>query len=400
MTLVRKIAVLGCTGSVGTSTLDLIEQGERSGRLAVKLTALAAGRNVERLAEQAKRWRPDLTVIADERLLPELRERLDGQGLKTAGGEAAVVEAALSGADWVMAAIVGVAGLRSTLAAAKAGVVVALANKESLVCMGPTLLAAAKAAGGAVIPVDSEHSAIFQALDPRCAKRMARLILTASGGPFRTWSLERMAAATPAQAVAHPNWSMGAKISVDSATMMNKGLEMIEAAYLFDAAPDQVEVLVHPQSVIHSLVEYQDGSTLAQLGPPDMRTPIACALAWPDRLPWDAPRLDLAAVGSLTFEAPDLERFPALGLARQALSAGGAAPAIFNAANEAAVEAFLAGRLGFLNIATVVADTLAKMSAGLGGSAGGGGSLEAALAIDLEARRVAQDAVGRHWALN
>ena len=400
MTLVRKIAVLGCTGSVGTSTLDLIEQGECSGRLAVKLTALAAGRNVERLAEQAKRWRPDLTVIADERLLPELRERLDGQGLKTAGGEAAVVEAALSGADWVMAAIVGVAGLRSTLAAAKAGVVVALANKESLVCMGPTLLAAAKAAGGAVIPVDSEHSAIFQALDPRCAKRMARLILTASGGPFRTWSLERMAAATPAQAVAHPNWSMGAKISVDSATMMNKGLEMIEAAYLFDAAPDQVEVLVHPQSVIHSLVEYQDGSTLAQLGPPDMRTPIACALAWPDRLPWDAPRLDLAAVGSLTFEAPDLERFPALGLARQALSAGGAAPAIFNAANEAAVEAFLAGRLGFLNIATVVADTLAKMSAGLGGSAGGGGSLEAALAIDLEARRVAQDAVGRHWALN
>ncbi len=400
MTLVRKIAVLGCTGSVGTSTLDLIEQGERSGRLAVKLTALAAGRNVERLAEQAKRWRPDLTVIADERLLPELRERLDGQGLKTAGGEAAVVEAALSGADWVMAAIVGVAGLRSTLAAAKAGVVVALANKESLVCMGPTLLAAAKAAGGAVIPVDSEHSAIFQALDPRCAKRMARLILTASGGPFRTWSLERMAAATPAQAVAHPNWSMGAKISVDSATMMNKGLEMIEATYLFDAAPDQVEVLVHPQSVIHSLVEYQDGSTLAQLGPPDMRTPIACALAWPDRLPWDAPRLDLAAVGSLTFEAPDLERFPALGLARQALSAGGAAPAIFHAANEAAVEAFLAGRLGFLNIATVVVDTLAKMSAGLGGSAGGGGSLEAALAIDLEARRVAQDAVGRHWALN
>ncbi|MEW6596127.1 MAG: 1-deoxy-D-xylulose-5-phosphate reductoisomerase [Pseudomonadota bacterium] len=400
MTLVRKIAVLGCTGSVGTSTLDLIEQGERSGRLAVKVTALAAGRNVERLAEQAKRWRPDLTVIADERLLPELRERLDGQGLQTAGGEAAVVEATVSGADWVMAAIVGVAGLRSTLAAAKAGAVVALANKESLVCMGPTLLAAAKAAGGAVIPVDSEHSAIFQVLDPRCAKRMARLILTASGGPFRTWSLERMAAATPAEAVAHPNWSMGAKISVDSATMMNKGLEMIEAAYLFDAAPDQVEVLVHPQSVIHSLVEYQDGSTLAQLGAPDMRTPIACALAWPDRLPWDAPRLDLAAVGSLTFEAPDLERFPALSLARQALSEGGAAPAILNAANEAAVEAFLAGRLGFLNIATVVADTLQQMSAGLGGSAGGGGSLEAALAIDLEARRVAQDAVGRHWALN
>jgi 1-deoxy-D-xylulose-5-phosphate reductoisomerase len=400
MTLVRKIAVLGSTGSVGTSTLDLIDQGERSGRLAVKLTALAAGRNVERLAEQAKRWRPDLTVIADERRLPDLRERLNGQGLKTAGGAAAVVEAAVSGADWVMAAIVGVAGLRSTLAAAKAGAVVALANKESLVCMGPTLLASAKAAGGAVIPVDSEHSAIFQALDPRCAKRMARLILTASGGPFRTWSLERMAAATPAQAVAHPNWSMGAKISVDSATMMNKGLEMIEAAYLFDAAPEQVDVLVHPQSVIHSLVEYQDGSTLAQLGAPDMRTPIACALAWPDRLPWDAPRLDLAAVGSLTFEAPDLERFPALGLARQALTAGGAAPAILNAANEAAVEAFLAGRLGFLNIATVVADTLYQMSAGLGGSAEDGGSLESALAIDSEARRVAQDAVGRHWALN
>jgi 1-deoxy-D-xylulose-5-phosphate reductoisomerase len=397
MTLVRKIAVLGSTGSVGTSTLDLIDQGERSGRLAVKLTALAAGRNVERLAEQAKRWRPDLTVIADERRLPDLRERLNGQGLKTAGGAAAVVEAAVSGADWVMAAIVGVAGLRSTLAAAKAGAVVALANKESLVCMGPTLLASAKAAGGAV---DSEHSAIFQALDPRCAKRMARLILTASGGPFRTWSLERMAAATPAQAVAHPNWSMGAKISVDSATMMNKGLEMIEAAYLFDAAPEQVDVLVHPQSVIHSLVEYQDGSTLAQLGAPDMRTPIACALAWPDRLPWDAPRLDLAAVGSLTFEAPDLERFPALGLARQALTAGGAAPAILNAANEAAVEAFLAGRLGFLNIATVVADTLYQMSAGLGGSAEDGGSLESALAIDSEARRVAQDAVGRHWALN
>jgi 1-deoxy-D-xylulose-5-phosphate reductoisomerase len=311
-------------------------------------------------------------------------------------GDAAVVDAATAGAEWVMASIVGAAGLAPTIAAARTGAIVGLANKESLVCAGPVLLQAARDAGGVVIPVDSEHSAIFQVLQPAAADRVARLILTASGGPFRTWTRLAMALATPEQAVAHPNWSMGAKISVDSATMMNKGLEMIEASYLFATPEPKIEVLVHPQSVVHSLVEYQDGSTLAQLGPPDMRAPIACALAWPDRLPWPAQRLDLPALGTLTFEAPDPERVPALDLARQALRAGEGAPAALNAANETAVAAFLDRRIGFLDIVNAVDETLERLSAGaeLRGAAGGD-AVERALQVDRNARRVATEVVMR-----
>jgi len=399
--MTRRVTILGSTGSVGVSTLDLLSQAEGP----VEYAALTAGRNVALLAEQALRLRPDVAVIADESLLGELQQRLAGSGVRAAAGKAAVIDAAGGqGADWVMAAIVGVAGLAPTLAAARAGAVVALANKESLVCAGPALLATAKAAGGMVIPVDSEHSAIFQCLQPGCAKQVARLILTASGGPFRDWSREQMAHATPEQAVAHPNWSMGAKISVDSATLMNKSLEMIEAAYLFDAPESKIDVLVHRQSVIHSMVEYADGSTMAQLGPPDMRAPIAFAFAWPNRMSWPAPRLDLAAVGALTFEAPDTERFPALNLARQALRAGGGAPAAFNAANETAVARFLDRKIGFLDIVAAVAETLERMDAAGDLQAQGeqetaDGALEAALAIDGRARQVAIAATDRLAAL-
>jgi 1-deoxy-D-xylulose-5-phosphate reductoisomerase len=395
--MARRVTILGSTGSIGVSTLELLAQSEAP----VDLAALTAGRNVALLAEQALRWKPEQAVIADETLLPELRQRLEGSGVRAAAGQAAIVQAAGGeGADWVMAAIVGVAGLAPTLAAAKAGAVVALANKESLVCAGPALLAAAKAAGGAVLPVDSEHSAIFQSLQPGCADHVARLILTASGGPFRDWSLEQMQHATPEQAIAHPTWSMGAKISVDSATLMNKSLEMIEAAYLFDTPEDRIDVLVHRQSVIHSMVEYKDGSTLAQLGPPDMKSPISVAFAWPERMAWPAPRLDLAAIGSLTFEAPDTERFPALNLARQALRTGGGAPAAFNAANETAVARFLDRKIGFLDIVAAVAETLDRLDAAGDLQARGeqetaDGALEAALAIDGRARRVAAEAVDR-----
>ena len=290
-----------------------------------------------------------------------------------------------------MSAIVGAAGLAPTLAAARSGATVALANKESLVCAGPALLDIARAAGGRVIPVDSEHSAIFQVFETHNAAKVSRLILTASGGPFRAWSAEAMAAATPEQAVAHPNWSMGAKISVDSATLMNKGLELIEAAYLFAMPPEKVDVLVHPQSVVHSLVEYADGSTLAQLGAPDMRTPIACAWSWPDRTPWPAETLDLVAIGALTFEAPDPDRFPALRLAREALAAGPAATATLNAANEVAVRAFLDRRIGFLDITAVVSQSLERVS----GAARGENLLEAAMRADAEARRVAAQVLSR-----
>ncbi len=397
----RTVTVLGSTGSIGVSTLDLLERAVAEGAAEVSVTGLTAGRNVALLAEQALKWRPRTAVIADESLLPELRERLNGSGVAAAAGAQAIVEVAGDGADWVMAAIVGSAGLAPTLAAARAGSVIGLANKESLVCAGPALLAAAKAAGGVVIPVDSEHSAIFQVLQPACIDRVSKLILTASGGPFRDWTLQAMSGATPEQAVAHPNWSMGAKISIDSATMMNKGLEMIEASYLFATPETKIEVLVHPQSIIHSMVEYEDGSTLAQLGPPDMRAPIACAFAWPDRLPWPAPKLDLAAIGSLTFQAPDLQRFPALSLAREVLRLGGTAPNSFNAANETAVAAFLDRRIGFLDIAAAVSETLDRMSAN--GGFGGGAwddALETALEVDNHARRVATEVVSRLDRLN
>jgi 1-deoxy-D-xylulose-5-phosphate reductoisomerase len=390
--LTRTVTVLGSTGSIGVSTLSLFEESGAD----VEVVALTAGRNVAKLAEQALRWRPATAVIEDESLLCELRERLAGSGIACAAGAQAVREAAEAPAEWVMSAIVGAAGLSPTLAAARRGAVVALANKESLVCAGPDLLAIARAAGGKVIPVDSEHSAIFQVLQDPCRDKVARLILTASGGPFRTWTHEAMAAASPEQAVAHPNWSMGAKISVDSATMMNKGLEMVEASYLFACEETAIDVLVHPQSIIHSMVEYADGSTLAQLGPPDMRSPIACAYAWPDRLAWPAPRLDLAAMGQLTFEAPDTERFPAIAIARQALRAGGRAPAAMNAANEVAVAAFLDRRIGFLDIARVAQDTLDRMNGSWElGRETGGDALEAAMMTDASARRVAAAVVDR-----
>jgi 1-deoxy-D-xylulose-5-phosphate reductoisomerase len=393
----KTITVLGSTGSVGTSTLDLLAQAEAHGSAEVEIVALTAGANVERLAEQALRWRPRVAVIAEPSLLGELEERLHGSGLGVAAGPAAVIEAAEMGAEWVMSAIVGSAGLAPTLAAARSGAVVALANKESLVCAGPALLEIARAAGGVVIPVDSEHSAIFQVFDAKRGYRVARLIITASGGPFRDWSRSAMAKAAPEQAVAHPNFRMGAKISVDSATMMNKGLEMIEASYLFAMAPERIEVLIHPEQIIHSLVEYQDGSTLAQLGPPDMRTPIACAYAWPDRLPWPAPSLDLAAVGALTFAAPDLTRFPAIGLAREAMKAGGLAPAAMSAANETAVAAFLDRRIGFLDIAATVAETLERLGRGgdLRAGSNADGALETIMAADRSARCVAAEVLAQ-----
>jgi 1-deoxy-D-xylulose-5-phosphate reductoisomerase len=388
----RTAVILGSTGSVGVSTLSLLELSGAE----VQILALTAGRNVELLAEQARGWRPQTAVIEDESRLDELRDRLKGTGIAAAAGASAIVEAAGIGADWVMSAIVGTAGLAPTLAAAKAGSTIGLANKESLVCAGPALLAIAEAAGGRVIPVDSEHSAIFQVFDRENAKVVRRLILTASGGPFRCWTLEAMRSATREQAINHPNWNMGAKISVDSATMMNKGLETIEAAYLFDMPPEKVDVVIHPQSVVHSLVEYADGSTLAQLGPPDMRAPIACAWAWPDRVAWDAPALDLPAVGSLTFERPDEVRFPALAIARGALSTGGGAPAAMNAANEVAVGAFLGGAIGFLDIAPMVEETLAQMNgAGDLAACANDEALEWAQVIDSAARNVAAQVLSR-----
>ncbi len=388
----RSISILGSTGSVGCSTLDLLGHVDAD----VEVVALTAGRNVARLAEQALQWRPKIAVIEDESLLPELRERLNGSGVAAAAGADAIVEVGARGADWVMSAIVGAAGLAPTLAAARAGSTIALANKESLICAGPALLSAAKAAGGGVIPVDSEHSAIFQVLQPVNLDRIARLILTASGGPFRGWTYEAMRDVSTAQALAHPKWSMGPKISIDSATMMNKGLEMIEASYLFAMPPERIDVLIHPQSVVHSLVEYADGSTLAQLGPPDMRTPIACAWAWPDRVAWPAPKLDLAEIGQLTFEAPDETLFPALRIAREALCAGAGAPAAMNAANEVAVGAFLDRRIGFLDIARSVSETLERLN-GTGDLAATteADALEWAMIIDASARRVAAQVLTR-----
>ena len=388
----RRVTVLGSTGSVGSSTLDLMAQAEATGTGVFEVEALTGGANIAKLAEQARRWKPRLAVTADPARLDDLRDALAGTDIAVAAGEDAVVEAALRPADWIMASIVGAAGLKSAWAAAGTGAILALANKESLVCCGAALIDRVSQAGGRLIPVDSEHSAIFQVFPAEAPERVAKLVLTASGGPFRRTPRDQMTAITPEQAVAHPNWSMGAKISVDSATMANKGLELIEAAYLFDMPGERVDVVVHPESIIHSLVEYVDGSTLAQMGPPDMKTPIACALAWPDRMAWPAPRLDLAALGRLTFEAPDQARFPALRLAREALAAGGVAPIVFNAANEVAALAFLDRRLGFLNIAAVVADTLEKAT-GAGASCGSDDACEAALAVDAQARRIAGDVI-------
>ncbi len=389
----RRVTILGATGSVGASTLDLMDQAEGAGTGAFEVIALTGGANIAKLAEQARRWRPEVAVTADPARLEDLRSALAGSGVEAAAGEGAIVEAATRPTDLVMAAIVGAAGLKSAWAAAATGATLALANKESLVCCGAALIERVRASGGRLIPVDSEHSAIFQVFPADAPQKVARLILTASGGPFRQTSLADMARMTPEQAVAHPNWSMGAKISVDSATMANKGLEMIEAAYLFSMPADRIDVVVHPESIIHSMVEYIDGSTLAQMGPPDMKTPIACALAWPDRMAWPAPRLDLAAMGKLTFEAPDPVRFPSLRLAREALGAGGGAPTIFNAANEVAAIAFLDRRLAFLNIAAVVAETLDRMTK-TGATNDFDDACAGALALDARARRIAVEIVG------
>jgi 1-deoxy-D-xylulose-5-phosphate reductoisomerase len=378
--LTRSVSILGATGSIGRSTMALMDAAEPG---AFRIEALVANKDVATLAAQALRRRPRLAVVADPGAYAALKDALDGRGIELAAGPDAVVEAAARPADWTMAAIVGAAGLRSTLAALARGGTMALANKESLVCAAELVMEAARQGGATLLPVDSEHNAIFQCLHGDDPRGIEKIVLTASGGPFRDWTLEQMGRVTPEQALKHPTWSMGAKISIDSATMMNKGLEIIEAARLFALPSSRIDVLVHPQSAVHGMVQYADGSILAQLGSPDMRTPIAHALAWPRRMRAETPRLDLAALAKLEFFAPDPIRFPALRLAREALMAGGGAPTIMNAANETAVALFLDRRLGFLDIATVVAETMES----LGGARPDG--LEAILALDAEARVVA-----------
>ncbi|HYD11819.1 MAG TPA: 1-deoxy-D-xylulose-5-phosphate reductoisomerase [Allosphingosinicella sp.] len=381
----RSVTILGATGSVGRSTLDLVARAADR----FEVVALTAHRDVAGLAELARRHRPKLAVIGDAGLLGELRAALAGTGIEAAAGEGAIADAAASGAEWTMAAIVGTAGLKPVMRALEGGRTVALANKEALVSAGALMIQAAAASGATLLPVDSEHNAIFQCFDRARPESVRRIILTASGGPFRDWPIEQMRAATPDQAVAHPNWSMGAKISVDSATLMNKGLELIEAHRLFPVGAEAIEIVVHPQSVIHSLVEYVDGSVLAQLGAPDMRVPIAHTLAWPERMETPCQRLDLVAIGALAFEAPDPVRFPALRLARETLAAGGAKPAILNAANEIAVASFLERRLGFLDIASLVGEVLARFDPPAPTS------IDAVLEIDGEARRVAAALTGK-----
>ena len=355
----RSVVILGSTGSVGCQTIDLLMRTPEQYRV----VALTAHRNVAKLAEQARALAAELAVIADPACYAELKAALAGTNIAVAAGPQAVVEAAQRDSDWVMAAIVGAAGLPATIAAARRGGVVAFANKETLVCAGPLMMELVAKSGAKLLPVDSEHNAIWQVFDADRADAVTRLILTASGGPFRTMSRADMARMTAKEAVKHPVWAMGAKISVDSATMMNKGLEIIEAHFLFNMPNEKIDVVIHPQSVIHSMVEYADGSVLAQMGTPDMRTPIGYTLAWPERMATPAARLDLAQIGKLTFEAPDPARFPALNLARRALVAGGTAPAVLNAANEVAVAAFLAGQIGFLDIEAVNEATLDRLPA-------------------------------------
>lgn len=379
MTLRKTLTILGATGSVGQSTLDLVLRDPDR----FEVVALTANTNVEGLARDARATRAQLAVVADASQLDALESALAGSGVATAAGPEAVVAAARMGADWTMAAIVGCAGLSPVMAALEGGRTVALANKEALVSAGEIMMAAARASGAKLLPVDSEHNAVFQCLDQSAPRGVKRIILTASGGPFRAESLEFMAKVTPAMAVKHPNWSMGAKISVDSATMMNKGLELIEAHHLFGLPSAQLDIVVHPQSVVHSMVEYLDGSVIAQLGTPDMRTPIAYALAWPERMETPVAGLDLTAVGRLDFEAPDPLRFPCLTLARQAMEAGGGRAAILNAANEVAVAAFLDSQLGFVEIAAIVAAVLDRYAPPAPHS------LADVLAIDAESRRLA-----------
>ena len=381
----RGVTILGATGSVGSSTIDLIRR--EPGRYRVE--ALTARRNAALLAKSAREVGARFAVVADAAAYDDLKAALSGSGIEAAAGEAALKEAAERPADWVMAAISGAIGLRPTLAAIERGATVALANKECLVCAGALFMRRAAATGATVLPVDSEHNAIFQALSAGSRDDVKRIILTASGGPFRTWSLEAIKAATPEQALRHPNWTMGPKITVDSATMMNKGLELIEAHHLFAIPSDEIDVLVHPQSAVHGLVEFRDGSLVAQLGSPDMRIPIAHCLAWPRRIDTPAARLDLARLGQLNFEAPDSVRFPALALARRVLQSGGAAPTVLNAADEVAVGEFIAGRIGFTGIPALVEATLEAAEAR--GLMAEPAEIDAALAVDHISRSLARD---------
>ena len=381
--MTRSISIFGATGSVGTSTLDLI----RLDRAKYEIHALTANDNVAELAALAKEFDANLAVLADETKLEQLQQALEGTGIEVNAGANALIEAASQSVDWTMAAIVGCAGLPPTLEALKQGKTVALANKEALVSAGALMMAEAQAADAILLPVDSEHNAIFQSLQGGRIEQVRKITLTASGGPFRSWTRGQMAEVTPEQAVAHPNWDMGAKISVDSATMMNKGLELIEAHHLFPVGLENIEILVHPQSVIHSMVEYKDRSTLAQLGSPDMKIPIASALAWPERMKTDCTPLDLATIGQLDFEAPDTDRFPAISLARSAIEEGGAKPAILNAANEIAVAAFLAKSVQFLEITEIVSRVLDSYSPPQPKA------LDDIFAIDEEARALATQVV-------
>ena len=383
--MTKHVSILGSTGSVGSSTIELIERQPE----AYRIEALTAHRNAELLAAQARRVTAALAVVADEDSYADLKRELAGSGIEAAAGAAAVVEAAGRKVDWVMAAIVGAAGLEPTLEAVRQGTVVALANKECLVCAGNLLLEEVTRSGAVLLPVDSEHNAIFQVFEFEQRQNIEKIILTASGGPFRTAGREDMRTATPAAAITHPNWQMGAKISVDSATMMNKGLEIIEAHYLFDMPENRIDVLVHPQSIVHSLVSYVDGSVLAQLGAPDMRTPIAYTLGWPKRIGAPSARLDLERIATLTFEPPDAERFPALSLAREALREAGNAPIVLNASNEEAVDAFLTERIGFLDVARVVEETLR------GVEEPAARSVAEVIAVDRAARRTAGEVISR-----
>ena len=376
MTQPRSITILGATGSIGASTLDLI----RRERAKWRVVALTANCQAVELARLAREFSAEVAVVADESCLAELRDGLAGSGIEAAGGAAALVEAAARPADMTVAAIVGCAGLAPTMAAIEQGRSVALANKEALVSAGEVLTAAVTRHGATLLPMDSEHNAIFQCLAGNDIAHVRSITLTASGGPFRDWTAAQLAAATPAQAIKHPNWDMGAKISVDSATMFNKGLELIEAHHLFPVGLDKLKIVIHPQSVVHSMVEYRDGSTLAQLGPSDMRVPIASCLAWPARMDTPCAPLDLAMLGELTFRAPDEVRFPATRLAREAAEAGGAAALVLNAANEIGVAAFLAGQIAFTRIAVMVEETMMRFTPTTPTS------LDEVIALDAEAR--------------
>lgn len=388
----RRLSILGATGSIGASTLAVI--ADRPGEYEV--VAVTAKNNASRLAEIARSASASVAVIADPADYGELKDALAGSGIEASAGTAEVEAAAARPVDIVVAAIVGAAGLAPTLAAVRAGSRVALANKECLVCAGDLFMDAARGAGKTILPIDSEHNAIFQALDGQPEDSVERIILTASGGPFRDWSTEAMATATPEQALRHPNWSMGPKVTVDSATLMNKGLEVIEAHHLFDLPPGQPEIIVHSESVVHGIVAFCDGSMLAQMSAPDMRTPIAHCLAWPGRRPAGSPRLDLATLGKLSFEHPDEHRFPALRIARQALDTGGWATNILNAANEIAVSAFLDGAIGFLEIAGIVEESVACVDKQRPESSPR--TTEEAMGLDMEGRRVAQDLVAKRRA--